>query len=285
MSESKELDWEEYEKITKYIYEMLGAQAGIKVRGYGRDNWIKGKSGVKHQVDVLTEQIDNQRRVLTAIECKFIKKKATKEIVMKLYAVMEDLNIQSGIIICKAGFTKDTIAYARHMGIKLVELWESGKTGLNSGHTVEFGELDIHINVAVTRPITTKIDPGSVILTDNNEIMSMHYAMMYTAEGRKVPFKICFKQFNDLLRDRDNLKEEITVTYGTPFDKLNWKYKGQEVIVEKITFTGYLTEFNEHSKKYFTLVDQVRMIMKEIFERKRITLSKTGMLYNLPPES
>ncbi|MDN3581402.1 hypothetical protein [Mucilaginibacter flavus] len=36
MSDKNELDWKEYEAITQYIYEVLGAQDGVKVKGYAR---------------------------------------------------------------------------------------------------------------------------------------------------------------------------------------------------------------------------------------------------------
>lgn len=48
---SKELDWQEYEAVTKYIYENLGAADGIKIKGYGRNFRVKGKTGEKYQVD------------------------------------------------------------------------------------------------------------------------------------------------------------------------------------------------------------------------------------------
>jgi hypothetical protein len=31
--DSKELTWQEYEAVTRYIYETLGAEYGIKVKG------------------------------------------------------------------------------------------------------------------------------------------------------------------------------------------------------------------------------------------------------------
>ena len=93
---SKGLDWEGYEAITQYIYKMLGDEYGIKVKAYGKDCKVQGKSGVKHQVDVLTEQLHGEDYLLTAIECKFLKKKVTKEIVMKHYSIMIDANIFSG---------------------------------------------------------------------------------------------------------------------------------------------------------------------------------------------
>lgn len=113
MSDKSELDWKEYEAITQYIYGALGAQYNIKVKAYGRDCKIKGKSGVEHQVDVLTEQFDGERPLLTAIECKYWNKKVNKDVVMKLAETMLDSDIASGIIVCKTGFTKDTVTYTK----------------------------------------------------------------------------------------------------------------------------------------------------------------------------
>ena len=68
------LDWKMYEDITRYIYEMLGSKYGIKVIGHGNKFKALGKSGVKHQIDVLTEQVVNGKVYRTAIECKYITK-------------------------------------------------------------------------------------------------------------------------------------------------------------------------------------------------------------------
>ncbi len=125
MSQNNKLDWEEYEAITQYIYGALGAKYGIKVIGCGRNCKVKGKSGATYQIDVLTEQSDGKKSRLTAIECKFLKEKVTNDTVMKLVCIMEDTGIESGIIVCKTGFTRDTLLYAEHKGIKLVELREA----------------------------------------------------------------------------------------------------------------------------------------------------------------
>src|SRR5437868_11506271 len=103
MPQATEINWEEYEAITKYIYGALGEQHGIKVIGCGRSCTVKGKSGVTHQIDVLTEQSDGEKTRRTAIECKFLKGKVTKDTVMKLQGIMEDTGIESGIIVCKTG--------------------------------------------------------------------------------------------------------------------------------------------------------------------------------------
>lgn len=54
MEEKDDLDWKGYEAITKYIYETLGKKYGVKVVGYGRNFKVVGKTGVEHQIDVLT---------------------------------------------------------------------------------------------------------------------------------------------------------------------------------------------------------------------------------------
>jgi hypothetical protein len=65
------MDWETYEETTKYIYETLGEQVSIKIVGHGRKFKVEGKSGVKHQIDVLTSHSDGIHEYLTAIECKY----------------------------------------------------------------------------------------------------------------------------------------------------------------------------------------------------------------------
>lgn len=35
MSTTNNLDWKTYESITKYIYETLGRQSGVTIKGYG----------------------------------------------------------------------------------------------------------------------------------------------------------------------------------------------------------------------------------------------------------
>lgn len=283
ISKTEELDWQEYEKITKYIYQSLGAKGGIQIKGYGKDCKLEGKSGVKHQVDVLTQQFDGQRWLLTAIECKYLKKKVTKETVMKLHAVMEDSDVSAGIIVSKEGFTKDTVTYAEHKGVKLVRLWEAEKTDLNGNHIIRFGKLNLGINATLRRSVTTSIDLGKVVLTEYQEIMVMHYAKMRHANGKEVMFKDCFKLFNDSLHEESPLKE-VTKTYESVQGKLFWKYKGREIEIEKIVFTGFLTEQDDNSRVIIQLVDRVWMIMNEIFEGRRVTLSKTGLMYNLPPQ-
>lgn len=68
-----DLDWKTYESITKYIYESLGGKTGVKVLRHGSSCRVTGKSGVDHQIDILTAHSDGIHSYRTAIECKYCK--------------------------------------------------------------------------------------------------------------------------------------------------------------------------------------------------------------------
>ena len=116
------LDWKEYEAITKYIYETLGKEFGVTIVGYSNDCKVQGKSGNFHQIDVLTMQSNGVHQVRTAIECKYLKKKITKDTVAKVLGIINDARIEKGIIVSKSGFAKDAYDFAHEYNIGLVEL-------------------------------------------------------------------------------------------------------------------------------------------------------------------
>ena len=61
------LDWKSYEELVKNIYEQLGRASGVKILGHGSSCKFKGKSGVEHQIDVLTSHNDGIHDYLTDI--------------------------------------------------------------------------------------------------------------------------------------------------------------------------------------------------------------------------
>ena len=281
MSDNNELNWEEYEAITKYIYGAMGTLYGVKVKGFGRNCKVKGKSGVEHQVDVLTEHFDNERQILTAIECKYSKKKANKEIVMKLSKVMEDSDIACGILVCKAGFTKDTQTFAEHEGIKLVELREADENDSDYKKTLEIGTLFVNATVMVSRGKVTSIDFGSRTITGEEEIMAMYYTSLHDSNQRAIPFSNYLKAFSEEVQRRGELLKTTTIDFPISGNLL-WKRSNEEIVVEKIVITGFFTKIDMSSERSFLLTDQVWMIMKELFDNRRLTLSTSGFIWNLP---
>lgn len=118
------MDWKSYEEVVKYIYEQLGKSSGVKVLGYGASCKIKGKSGVSHQLDVLTEHDCGIHSYKTAIECKYWKEKVQKDTVAKLAEILEDGHIEKGVVVSKSGFTDDAVSFAKYKNISLIELRE-----------------------------------------------------------------------------------------------------------------------------------------------------------------
>lgn len=118
------MDWQDYESVVRYIYEQLGKSANIHILGHGASCKVAGKSGVDHQLDVLTQHSDGIHSYRTAIECKFWKNKVQKDSVTKLAEILEDAKIEKGVIVSKMGFTDDAISFAKYKNIGLVELRE-----------------------------------------------------------------------------------------------------------------------------------------------------------------
>jgi hypothetical protein len=50
--------------------------------------------------------------------------------------------------------------------------------------------------------------------------------------------------------------------------------------VKKFSVTGFLTIESKH-QKYFTLTDQVWMIIEEFFDKRRLSLSKSGLIWSV----
>jgi hypothetical protein len=156
------LDWKTYESITKYIYETLGKQSGVTIKGYGSTCIVKGKSGVSHQIDVITSHTEGSNTYETAIECKYRKEKVNKDVVMKVSSIIEDAGISKGVIVTKSGFTKDGLEYAKFKNIGLVELREStDKDHESTPKEIEIATLQINLNITATRPKLIQINLGN----------------------------------------------------------------------------------------------------------------------------
>src|ERR1035438_8764059 len=118
------MTWKEYEEITNYIYEAIGKNTGVTIECFGNTCKVIGKSGVEHQIDVLTNHSDGIHSYKTGIECKYWDENINKDIIMKVAAIVEDAGLNKGIIVSKNGFTPDAISFAQYRNIGLVELRE-----------------------------------------------------------------------------------------------------------------------------------------------------------------
>ncbi len=276
MVEKNNLDWKLYEDIIKYIYETLGKQYNITIEGYGHNCKIIGASGVSHQIDVLTSKSDGLQTYRTAIECKYLKKKVDKEVVMKLRSIMDDCNIQRGIIVSRSGFTPDAKKFAEHKDVKIVQLREVSDKDQNIEKEVKIADIDFFIHTTIHRPQVTKIIAKTI---DNKDLILQEqdqYRILLKCEnGNQMKLFDSIMVFKKFLHDLP------------PFNisSKSYKYQGYKLQIgeavhdiENISFTGLLTIIGERQKKVFSLIDHVWLIMEQIFENQIFVISDYGLI-------
>jgi len=279
MSEAKNLDWKTYESITKYIYETLGKQHGVTVKGHGSICTVKGNSGISHQIDVLTTHSDGIHSYETAIECKHWKEKVNKDIVMKLSAILEDTGINKGVIVSKSGFTPDGIALAKFKNIGLVELREAVDNDFkDNSRELEIGQLEIRMKIVARRPkILSVVTDGGYLLDAQDHFDFLDYGVR-SENGDHVPLIKYVDVFRLEISRIDKELELITKRYDFPNRTLYNRQTQSSIKINYIIFTGHLRVSDESKNIKFTLVDQVWLIMKSIFEERTFSFSESGLI-------
>jgi Restriction endonuclease len=94
----------------------------LSLHGYAcrRNAVLAGRSGGRHEVDVLAETSDGVTGYRLAVECKARNRPIDKEVVAKLAFVVADLGLHKGIVASLAGSHLGAEQSARELGI---ELW------------------------------------------------------------------------------------------------------------------------------------------------------------------
>ncbi len=266
-----ELDWELYEQVTKYIYQTLGEKAGVKILGHGKDCKVVGKSGVEHQIDVLTTHSDGIHTYKTAIECKYWKDNVNKDIIMKVAEIIEDAGINKGVLVSKQGYTPDAITYAKYKNIGLVELremmeedWEGRPRIFDFKSTVRRPEI---IGVTILPSLFNNSDiVQEQIQTDTLELV-IHTGEIVSIEKYLTDFK---KELHT-----HPIEKIIEKRIFLPMSKLINSKSEKVLFIDGFILKGKLTELP--GPKFFP-VDEIWLLMKSIFEEKSYTISKRGII-------
>lgn len=261
------LDWKSYEDVTSFIYETLGAENGVSIVCTGSKCKVTGKSGVKHQVDVLTSFSDGIHEYKTAVECKYWNKKIDKDIVMKVAEIIEDARINKGVIVSKIGFTPDGVEYARYKNIGLIELreltdedWKGRIRNIEIDIVAVVPRISIHPIVRETMNLNEpKIDVSLLSIIDahgkSEELTSyadeVREVIMNTTPGEAIEKEYLFDEDKTLLYAG---KEISKVLAGV-------RVMGQSEVIDQV-------------KSVVNGDDHVWLIMKSIFEEKTYTISK-----------
>ncbi|GGE90895.1 Restriction endonuclease [Chishuiella changwenlii] len=275
----KDIDWKTYESITKYIYKTLGKEFGVKIKCYGNTCKVKGKSGVEHQIDVLTSHSNGIHEYLTAIECKYWNKKINKDIVMKIANTIEDSGINKGVIVCKKGFTTDGFNYAKYKNIDLVELREIEKKDLSeNSKEIHILDFDVKINFSLTRTEILNIDIGNNReLKYKDELDLLKYVIIMENKSQDYLFNYITNFRKDVNPENKKI-EKLTKHYNIPNGVLYNQQTKKCLKIDGITFTGQLRIIDSNENLKFKLVDKVWLIMKSIFDNRTFTISENGLI-------
>lgn len=275
----RKLDWKSYEELVKDIYEQLGSNGGVKILGHGNDCKYKGKSGVEHQIDVLTSHSDGLHTYITDIECKYWEEHINKDIVMKVDSIVKDCNFSKGIIVSKRGFTPDAIAYAKHIGVGLVELremtdedWKGRIRKMVINYIVQYPELtSVHI----------EIEDNSVSEVKKESIIAnIQQVIIYDrSTGPTTLAQLIEDDFFKELRQKqpgETLKKSYQ--FG-PDASITCQEQGTNNRLKSIKMSGVMKSINETD----VISDDNRILyyMKCIFEKIEIFLNANGQIVKM----
>ncbi len=264
------MDWKYYEQVTKDIYETLGQKVGVQIVCSGKDCKVIGLSGVKHQVDVLTEHNDGIHTYSTIIECKYWNQKINKDLVMKVDSIVEDHRSSKGVIVSKIGFTPDAISFAKFKNIGLVELRE-----------IADSDWDGRLRKIVFEPTIyfPKITKLQLILTDPSikpELDCPIEFLEIVTDKDIIPVQNVVKDFTKKMAEI-NSEEPFEKLYPFQGSTVRNTLTGKEIPFGGIKIQGYIVK-NNMDPLVVDGSDQVYLIMKSIFEKKTHAISRDGSI-------
>lgn len=264
------LDWKSYEAVTKHIYETLGKQSGVSIECFGNSCKVTGKSGVEHQVDVLTKHSDGIHIYRTAIECKYWSSKINKDIVMKVTEIIEDAKINKGVIVSKEGFTPDGIKFAQHKNIGLVELREMRDEDWEGRDK----NPDLNGKVVSKRPqILDFIIDFEGEEKKVGELVKTSEIEFHLPNNKVKPLSFFIQDFNKRL-SKLPVGEKLAAYYELKGSTLTNKEKNTSLKVNGLELRGELIEVEQELTFY--AVDRIWLIMKSLFEDRTFTISRGG---------
>lgn len=271
--------WQDYEHVVKYIYEALGRLNGVEILGCGNTCKRTGKSSSVYQIDVLTQTTSKAKSFLTAIECKYLNKKVSRDVLMKLSALLEDTGIEKGIVVSKNGFTREALKYAEHKSIRLVELDDHKKFNV-SKNEIHIADITFKIDSTLTRPEILSVKVDDIELKSTSTFLGPFWYGQIQIKSRT---PIALQTYIDDFRRElgrlnliDKVKyKDVDFPEGTVF---NGNQSLNDKNVTKLSMSGVLTSNKEVHVHEIELVDKITMIMKNIFEEEMFAITQRGAI-------
>ena len=270
------MNWESYEDMVKYIYEQLGKLDGVKILCSGSDCKVMGKSGVNHQIDVLTSHSAGPHSYKTAIECKYWKVKVQKDTITKLSEILEDAKIEKGVVVSKSGFTQDAVKFAEYKNINLAELREPTDDDWKG----RVRDIVIDINALV--PNVYEYEFIQELSADNENRKSLQIdalssdVLIHSPNGKcESIHEIINREISYIkISKEEEKKEKLHYVEFPKGSMLSVPQYPDRIPIKAIRFKSTITIVTE--KVEILGENYVAMIMSCIFENKRFVISPDG---------
>ncbi len=101
----------ELEDLVEYYLKLMGMK-------YRRNVRVRGLSGALHEIDFLVF-LNNQSKEV--IEVKNLEKPVSKDVIMKVAEIVEDIGAYRGVVVSASGFTLGAIKMAKRLGVILFD--------------------------------------------------------------------------------------------------------------------------------------------------------------------
>ena len=281
------MTWQSYEELVKDIYRELGKSVGVKVKCWGATCKVKGQNtGLSHQVDVLTTHTDGIHTYRTAIDCKYWNKRVSKGPVLELAGVLDDANLDKGVLVSKCGFTSGAKVLARTKNICLVQLREPRPSDWNGYVKTILGQINLIVDEIYDYNVTCSIvDSAQKTELDRAGIaLRVEVDQTTTLPLREIADKVRHydaSEKKEYVEDRwiiECSSDEHTREYTVHFRDgaaLTHPSLGQVGTIKKLGFRVREVVVREE----FTIdhADHVAWIMETIFEGNVFAISPDGV--------
>ena len=264
------VDDKEYEIRAAALYQVLGEATGAKIAGYGATCRVEGKSGTRHQIDVLVEQSNGLQTIRTAIECKFWNKKVPQSVVSNLVTTLDDTGIEKGVIVSKEGFTSGAVALAKRYNIGLVEMREP------LDKDWEGRIRTVHFRMIISAPEFSDIEIVQNRPSEDGEIREFTVTgqdIRITQPGREPETLDQVLNYAPETREKTDRSVAIAFPPGT---------MAQIVGVDKIApIDGVRYNVRHHVSEEEHIIngdELVHMIAKEVFQEREFVISREGQV-------
>ena len=264
------MDDKEYEIQAAALYQVLGEATGAKIACYGATCRVDGKSGTRHQIDVLVEQSNGLQTMRTAVECKFWNKKIPQSVVSNLVTTLDDTGIEKGVIVSKEGFTSGAIALAKRYDIGLVEMREP----LDKDWEGKIRR--IHFRIIISVPEFTDVEIIQNGTPEGGEVRELTVTgqdIYITQPGREPETVDQILNEAPETREKTDRSVELAFPPGTI---------AQIVGVDKIApidGVKYNVRHRVSEEEHIINGDElVHMIVREVFQEREFVISREGQV-------